>query len=48
VKTNSTAGDIRERLLSIFEQARQSPGAPYEPERLLAYLTDPPAPKAVE
>jgi hypothetical protein len=35
--------DIRTRLLSIFEQARQSPGAPYEPERLLAFLTEPPA-----
>src|SRR5918994_3506787 len=35
--------DIRNWLLSIFEQVRQSPGAPYEPERLLAFLTDPPA-----
>ena len=32
-------------LLSIFEQVRQSPRAPYEPERLLAFLTDPPAPE---
>jgi hypothetical protein len=40
-----SANDIRNRLLSIFEQTRQAPGAPYEPERLLAFLTEPPAPK---
>ncbi|HEX6435190.1 MAG TPA: hypothetical protein VFZ87_13155 [Gemmatimonadales bacterium] len=37
--------DIRNRLLSLFEQERQSPGAAHDPERLLAFLTDPPAPK---
>src|SRR5918993_4332462 len=37
--------DIRNRLLSIFEQVRQSPDAPYDSERLLAFLTDPPAPE---
>ena len=37
--------DLRNRLLSVFEQVRQSPRAPFEPERLLAFLTDPPAPE---
>jgi hypothetical protein len=37
------SGAVVNRLLSIFEQVRQSPRAPYEPERLLAFLTDPPA-----
>ena len=41
----SSASDIRNRLHSIFEQTRQSSGAPYDPERLLAFLTEPPAPK---
>lgn len=34
---------VRDRLLGVFEQVRQSPGAPYAPERLLAFLTEPPA-----
>jgi hypothetical protein len=37
--------DLRDRILSIFEKTRQAPGAPFEPERLLAFLTEPPAPK---
>ncbi|HET6777632.1 MAG TPA: hypothetical protein VFH26_01960 [Gemmatimonadales bacterium] len=45
MNAGSSATHIRKRLLSIFEQVRQSPGAPYEPERLLAFLTDPPAPE---
>lgn len=32
-------------ILGIFEQARQRPGTPYEPDRLLAFLTEPPSPK---
>ena len=43
--SDSSVLDIRDRLLSIFEQTRQSPGARYEPERLLAFLTEPPEPK---
>ena len=39
------AGELRNVILGIFEQARQSPNAPYEPERLLAFLTEPPAQK---
>lgn len=34
--------DAGERVLQIFEASRQTPGTPYEPERLLAFLTDPP------
>jgi hypothetical protein len=30
-------------VLRLFEEARQSPGAAYEPERFMAYLTSPPA-----
>jgi hypothetical protein len=37
--------DLRDQILSVFERTRQSPGAPFEPDRLLAFLTDPPAPK---
>jgi hypothetical protein len=36
---------LRDQILSVFERTRQSPGAPFEPDRLLAFLTDPPAPK---
>ncbi len=32
-------------ILGVFEKARQRPNTPYEPERLLAFLTDPPLPK---
>ena len=39
------AGELRNVILGIFERARQSPNAPYEPERLLAFLTEPPAQK---
>lgn len=38
-----TSNELRHRILSIFELTRQSPGAPFESERLLAFLTDPPA-----
>ena len=44
-KTGATTTEIRDRVLTIFEQTRQSPGAPFEPERLLASLTAPLAPK---
>jgi hypothetical protein len=43
--TPFSAADVHERLLSIFEQTRQARGAPFEPQRLLAFLTEPPAPK---
>ena len=36
--------DLRDQILSVFERTRQSPGASFEPDRLLAFLTDPPAP----
>jgi len=35
------AGEARDVVLGIFEQVRQRPKEPYEPERLLAYLTEP-------
>lgn len=35
--------DLRERVLALFEAARQAKGAGYEPERFLAFLTEPPA-----
>ena len=35
--------NARHLLLGIFERTRQAPDAPFEPERLLAFLTDPPA-----
>jgi hypothetical protein len=38
-----STGDLRDRLLRIFEQTRQAPGTPYEAGRLLAFLTEPPA-----
>jgi hypothetical protein len=39
-----TSSEIREVIVRLFEAAREAKGAPYEPERLLAYLTAPPAP----
>jgi hypothetical protein len=45
VNNTSSTNDVRNRLQRIFEQTRQTSGAPYEPERLLAFLTEPPAPK---
>ena len=41
--TRMNSPQIEERLIRIFESARQSPGAPYERDRFLAYLTRPPA-----
>jgi hypothetical protein len=34
---------LREVILELFEQAREKPRSPYQAERLLAFLTDPPA-----
>jgi hypothetical protein len=34
---------LHESVVGAFEAARQAPGAPYEPERFLAFLTVPPA-----
>jgi hypothetical protein len=34
--------DIRGTVTRLFEAARKKSGAPYEPERFLAYLTSPP------
>jgi hypothetical protein len=42
VTASASATELRGVILEIFEQARQSPKAPYEPERFLAFLTDPP------
>ena len=39
------ASEIRSVILGVFEQSRQSPNMPYEPERFLAFLTEPPSPK---
>ena len=35
---------LAEAVVRHFEAARQTPGAPYDPQRFLAYLTDPPTP----
>ena len=35
---------VRDSIVRIFERTRRAPGAPYEPDRLLAFLSDPPAP----
>jgi hypothetical protein len=37
-----SANELRDAILDIFERVRQRPGAPYEPDRFLAFLTDPP------
>jgi hypothetical protein len=34
--------DVRATIVRIFEQTRETPGTPYEPKRLLAFLTEPP------
>jgi hypothetical protein len=34
---------IREQVMRLFEEARQAKGARYEPERFMAFLTEPPA-----
>jgi hypothetical protein len=36
-------GKTADRVTRIFESVRQTPGTSYERERLLAYLTEPPA-----
>jgi hypothetical protein len=38
-----SAPDVRDTIVRIFEQTRETPRMPYEPERLFAFLTDPPA-----
>ena len=43
VITQLTQAQIKERLLQLFEDARKRKGAPAEPDRFLAFLTDPPA-----
>lgn len=35
--------ELRETIAGIFQQVRQAPNAPYQPERFLAFLTAPPA-----
>ena len=35
---------MRGAIAGIFERTRQTPNTPYEPERLVAFLTHPPAP----
>ena len=35
---------MRDLIVRTFEQTRATPGAPYEPERLLAFLTSTPVP----
>jgi hypothetical protein len=42
VTTIPSPHELRDTILGIFEQVRQTPKAPYDPERLLAFLTDPP------
>lgn len=39
----SPARELRDAIAGIFQQVRQVPNAPYEPERFLAFLTAPPA-----
>ena len=36
--------EVRDTVLRLFEDARKRKGAPVEPDRFLAFLTDPPAP----
>jgi hypothetical protein len=38
----SEIAEVRTAVARLFEAARKQPGAPYEPERFLAYLTLPP------
>ncbi len=33
---------VRDRVLSLFESVRKAKGAPYEPQRFQAFLTEPP------
>jgi hypothetical protein len=35
----------RDTIVRLFQEARQNPSAPYDDDRLLAFLTDPPAAK---
>ena len=39
-----TQAEVTNTVLRLFEDARQRKGAPPEPDRFLAFLTDPPAP----
>ena len=36
------ASDIHHSVIELFEQARRVKGAPYEPQRFMAFLTEPP------
>lgn len=38
------SSEIEAVVLRLFEAARKNPGAAYEPERFMAYLTSPPPP----
>ena len=40
-----THSEIRDTVLRLFESEREAKGSPYEPERIFAYLTYPPAPR---
>jgi hypothetical protein len=40
----TSSNDLRGAIAGIFERTRQTPNMPYEPERLGAFLTHPPAP----
>jgi hypothetical protein len=40
-----THSEIHDTVVRLFESAREAKGSPYEPERILAYLTEPPAPR---
>jgi hypothetical protein len=41
---NDRDAEARDAIARIFERTRATPGAPSEPERLLAFLTSPPIP----
>ena len=43
VTTEPTPAEVKETVLRLFEDARKRKGAPVEPDRFMAFLTEPPA-----